>query len=84
MNSQRQSGWGFSALPGAKPGKGGELAAFLQADRERAVAEQETVTWHVFKAARSHPTCSPTTRYPHRRHHRRQVAPARRNTTRHA
>ena len=49
MNSQRQSGWGFSALPGAKPGKGGELAAFLQADRELAVAEQGTVTWHVFK-----------------------------------
>lgn len=37
------------ALPGAQPGKGSELAAFLQADRELAVAEQGTVTWYAFK-----------------------------------
>jgi len=40
---------GILRAAGAKPGKGGELAAFLQGDRELAVAEQETVTWHVFK-----------------------------------
>ena len=33
----------------AAPGKGGELAAFLQAGRELAVAEQGTVTWYAFK-----------------------------------
>src|SRR3984957_8775335 len=33
----------------AVPGKGAELAAFLQAGRELAVAEQGTVTWYAFK-----------------------------------
>jgi quinol monooxygenase YgiN len=33
----------------AAPGKGDELAAFLQAGRELAVAEQGTVTWYAFK-----------------------------------
>lgn len=33
----------------AKPGKGDELAAFLQAGRELAVAEEGTVTWYAFK-----------------------------------
>jgi hypothetical protein len=33
----------------AAPGKGAELAVFLQAGRELAVAEQGTVTWYAFK-----------------------------------
>lgn len=33
----------------AKPGKGEELAAFLQAGRELALAEQGTVTWYAFR-----------------------------------
>jgi quinol monooxygenase YgiN len=33
----------------AKPGKGEELAAFLQAGRDLAVAETGTVTWYAFK-----------------------------------
>jgi quinol monooxygenase YgiN len=33
----------------AAPGKGEELAAFLRAGRELAVAEQGTVTWYAFK-----------------------------------
>jgi quinol monooxygenase YgiN len=33
----------------AAPGKSEELAAFLQAGRELAVAEQGTVTWYAFK-----------------------------------
>src|ERR1700751_4599468 len=37
------------ALLEAKPGKGGELAAFLEAGRELAVAEAGTVTWYAFK-----------------------------------
>jgi quinol monooxygenase YgiN len=40
---------GILALLEAKPGKGDELAAFLQASRELAVAEQATVTWYAFK-----------------------------------
>jgi hypothetical protein len=40
---------GILALLEAKPGKGDELAAFLQAGRELAVAEQGTVTWYAFK-----------------------------------
>jgi hypothetical protein len=40
---------GILALLEAKPGKGGELAAFLQAGRELAVAEAGTVTWYAFK-----------------------------------
>jgi quinol monooxygenase YgiN len=37
------------ALLEAKPGKGDELAAFLQAGRELALAEEGTVTWYAFK-----------------------------------
>ena len=37
------------ALLDAKPGKGEELAGFLQAGRELAMAEPGTVTWYAFK-----------------------------------
>lgn len=40
---------GILAQLEAKPGKGDELAAFLQAGRDLAVAEQDTVTWYAFK-----------------------------------
>src|SRR5712671_4975645 len=40
---------GILALLEAKPGKGEQLAAFLKAGRELAVAEQGTVTWYPFK-----------------------------------
>jgi quinol monooxygenase YgiN len=40
---------GILALLEAKPGKGGELAEFLKAGRELAVAEEGTVTWYAFK-----------------------------------
>jgi hypothetical protein len=40
---------GILALLEAKPGKGGELAAFLKAGRELAIAEAGTVTWYAFK-----------------------------------
>ena len=40
---------GLLALLEAKPGKGDELAAFLQAGREIAVAEEGTLTWYAFK-----------------------------------
>jgi quinol monooxygenase YgiN len=40
---------GLLALLEAKPGKGAELAAFLQQGRELAVAEGGTVTWYAFK-----------------------------------
>ena len=40
---------GLLALLEAKPGKGDELAAFLQQGRELAVAESGTVTWYAFK-----------------------------------
>ena len=36
---------GILAQLEAAPGKGAELAAFLKAGRELAVAEQGTVTW---------------------------------------
>jgi quinol monooxygenase YgiN len=41
--------YGLLAQLQAKPGKGAELAAFLQAGRDLAVAEQGTVTWYAFK-----------------------------------
>jgi quinol monooxygenase YgiN len=41
--------YGVLAQLRAKPGKGAELAAFLQAGRDLAVAEQGTVTWYAFK-----------------------------------
>jgi quinol monooxygenase YgiN len=40
---------GILALLEAKPGKGDDLAAFLEAGRALAVAEQGTVTWYAFK-----------------------------------
>jgi len=40
---------GILALLEAKPGKGDELAAFLKAARDLAVAEHGTVTWYAFK-----------------------------------
>ena len=40
---------GIPALLEAKPGKGDELAAFLKARRDLAVAEEGTVTWYAFK-----------------------------------
>jgi hypothetical protein len=40
---------GLLALLKPKPGKGHALAAFLQAGRELAVAEEGTVTWYAFK-----------------------------------
>jgi len=40
---------GILALLEAKSGKGDELAAFLQAGRQLALAEEGTVTWYAFK-----------------------------------
>jgi quinol monooxygenase YgiN len=40
---------GILALLEAKPGKSEQLAAFLKAGRELAVAEEGTVTWYAFK-----------------------------------
>ena len=40
---------GLLALLEAKPGKGGELAAFLEQGRALAVEEEGTVTWYAFK-----------------------------------
>jgi len=40
---------GILVLLEAKPGKGDELAAFLKAGRDLAVAEEGAVTWYAFK-----------------------------------
>ena len=40
---------GILALLEAKAGKGDELAAFLKACQDLAVAEEGTVTWYAFK-----------------------------------
>ena len=40
---------GILALLEAKAGKGDELAEFLKAGRDLAVAEEGTVTWYAFK-----------------------------------
>jgi quinol monooxygenase YgiN len=40
---------GLLALLEAKPGKGDELGAFLEAGRALAAAEEGTVTWYAFK-----------------------------------
>jgi quinol monooxygenase YgiN len=45
---------GILAQLHAKPGKGDELAAFLQAGRELAAAETGTVTWYAFKIDETH------------------------------
>ena len=40
---------GLLALLDAKPGKGDELAAFLEQGRALAAEEEGTVTWYAFK-----------------------------------
>jgi len=40
---------GLLAILEAKPGKGDDLAAFLEQGRELAVAEEGTVTWYAFR-----------------------------------
>ena len=45
---------GILALLEARPGKGDELGAFLEAGRALAVAEQDTVTWYAFKIDDTH------------------------------
>ena len=40
---------GLFAQLEAKPGKGNELAAFLESGRALAAAEEGTVTWYAFK-----------------------------------
>jgi hypothetical protein len=40
---------GLLALLEAKPGRGDDLAAFLEQGRDLAAAEGETVTWYAFK-----------------------------------
>jgi quinol monooxygenase YgiN len=40
---------GILALLEAKPGKGDDLAAFLESARAIALAEEGTVTWYAFK-----------------------------------
>src|SRR5271170_6295037 len=40
---------GLLALLEAKPGKGADLASFLEGGRPIAVAEDGTVTWYAFK-----------------------------------
>ena len=40
---------GVFALLEAKPGKGDDLARFLEAGRDLAAAEPGTVTWYAFK-----------------------------------
>ena len=40
---------GILALLEAKPGKGDDLGAFLEAGRALAAAEEGTVTWYAFK-----------------------------------
>lgn len=40
---------GILVLLEAQPGKGAELGAFLEREREIAVAEDGTVTWYAFK-----------------------------------
>jgi quinol monooxygenase YgiN len=42
---------GVLALLEAKPGRGDDLAAFLQAGRDLAAAEDGTITWYAFKVS---------------------------------
>jgi quinol monooxygenase YgiN len=44
----------FLATLEAKEGKGGELAKFLEAGRELAVAEEGTLTWYAFRIDDTH------------------------------
>jgi quinol monooxygenase YgiN len=41
--------YGFLGLLEAKPGKGDDLAAFLEQGRALAAAESGTVTWYAFR-----------------------------------
>jgi hypothetical protein len=43
--------YGLLVLLESKPGKGDELAKFLDAGRALAVAEERTVTWYAFKVS---------------------------------
>jgi quinol monooxygenase YgiN len=45
---------GLLAQLEAKPGRGDDLAAFLEKGRELAVAEEGTVTWYAFKIDDTH------------------------------
>lgn len=45
---------GILAQLEAKPGRGPELGAFLEAGRELAVGEQGTVSWYAFKIDETH------------------------------
>jgi quinol monooxygenase YgiN len=45
---------GLLALLEAKPGKGDDLGAVLDAGRALAAAEQDTVTWYAFKIDDTH------------------------------
>lgn len=45
---------GFLALLEAKTGKGDQLAEFLAAGRELALAEEGTVTWYAFRIDETH------------------------------
>jgi quinol monooxygenase YgiN len=45
---------GLLALLAAKPGKGNDLGAVLDAGRALAAAEQDTVTWYAFKIDDTH------------------------------
>lgn len=42
---------GVLAFLEAKPGRGNDLAAFLEAGRDLAAAEDGTVTWYAFKVS---------------------------------
>jgi quinol monooxygenase YgiN len=42
---------GVLALLEAKPGRGNDLAAFLQAGRDLAAAEDGTINWYAFKVS---------------------------------
>jgi quinol monooxygenase YgiN len=44
----------FLATLEAKAGKGEELGKFLEAGRELAIAEEETVTWYAFRIDETH------------------------------
>lgn len=44
---------GILALLEAKPGRGDEVAAFLESSRASAEAEEGTVTWYAFKISDS-------------------------------
>jgi quinol monooxygenase YgiN len=45
---------GLLALLDAKAGKGDQLAEFLEAGRELALAEEGTVTWYAFRIDETH------------------------------